>query len=160
MTIKPLTVENVFEFAEVIRQSFATVAQEFGFTKENCHGYIGFITDERLESKFENENCCPFGVFVDERMIGCVALTNSDESVFEMSTLSVLPAYRHFSYGTALINFCREKVKEFSGNKIIISIVEENTVLKDWYVKNGFIHTGTKNIDGLPFVVGYMERLT
>ena len=50
-----------------------------------------------------------------------------------------------------------EKIKELGGNKITIGIVEDNTVLKEWYTANGFIHTGTKQYGSLPFTVGHME---
>lgn len=42
-------------------------------------------------------------------------------------------------------------------NKIKIGIVEENTILKEWYEKIGFVHTGTKKFEHLPFNVGFME---
>ena len=41
---------------------------------------------------------------------------------------------------------------------MILSIVEENTVLRKWYEENGFTHTGTKKFDFFPFTCGYMER--
>ncbi len=37
------------------------------------------------------------------------------------------------------------------------TIIEENTVLKNWYIANGFVHTGTKKFDHLPFTTGYLE---
>jgi hypothetical protein len=49
------------------------------------------------------------------------------------------------------------KIKESGGYKINISIVEENTVLKNWYAEYGFNHIGTKKYDHLPFTSGYME---
>ena len=42
-------------------------------------------------------------------------------------------------------------------NKIKIGIVEENTVLKEWYKTFGFVHTGTRKYEHLPFTVGFME---
>ena len=30
-------------------------------------------------------------------------------------------------------------------------------MLKAWYQSQGFIHTGTKTFDHLPFTVGFME---
>ena len=74
-----------------------------------------------------------------------------------MNNVSILPECRHLSYGKALLDFCKEKVKELGGSKITIVIVEDNIVLKDWYTANGFIHTGTKQFEHLPFTVGYME---
>ena len=38
-----------------------------------------------------------------------------------------------------------------------IGIVEENTVLKNWYAAYGFIHIGTKKFEHLPFTSGYMK---
>ena len=40
---------------------------------------------------------------------------------------------------------------------IKIGIIEESTVLKNWYISNGFVHTGTKKFDHLPFTSGYLE---
>ena len=74
-----------------------------------------------------------------------------------MNDVAILSEYRHFGYGKALLDFCKDKIKELGGSKITIGIVEENTVLKDWYAANEFIHTGTKQFEHLPFTVGYME---
>jgi hypothetical protein len=37
-----------------------------------------------------------------------------------------------------------------------LSIVEENTVLRQWYEQNGAVHTGTEKFDFFPFTCGYM----
>jgi ribosomal protein S18 acetylase RimI-like enzyme len=74
-----------------------------------------------------------------------------------MSDVAILPEYRHFGYGKALLDFFKDKIKELGGNKITIGIVEENTVLKEWYTTNGFVHTGIKQFEHLQFTVGYME---
>ena len=46
-----------------------------------------------------------------------------------------------------MLDFCKAKVRELGGNIITIGIVEENTILKDWYAANGFVHTGIKKFD-------------
>jgi ribosomal protein S18 acetylase RimI-like enzyme len=66
----------------------------------------------------------------------------------------------HYGYGKKLLDFCKAKAKELGSRKIIIGIVEDNTVLKNWYTANGFTHTGTKKFDHLPFTVGFMEWRT
>ena len=43
------------------------------------------------------------------------------------------------------------------GTKIKIGIIEENNILKKWYLNNGFAHIGTGKFDSLPFTVGFME---
>jgi len=156
MEINPLSVKRLSEYADVIRESFATVAQDFGLTRENCPGHTSFITNEQLESKIEN-GYHPFGCFVGEKIIGFVSLTDMGGGSYEMNYLSILSEYRHFKYGKALLDFCKEKVKEFGGNQITIGIIEESVVLKDWYIANGFTRTGTKKYEHLPFTVGHMK---
>ena len=39
-----------------------------------------------------------------------------------------------------------------------IGIVEENTVLRKWYERNGAIHIRTQKFDFFPFTCGYLKR--
>ena len=51
-------------------------------------------------------------------------------------------------------------ITEISGADVLYSangIIEESEVLKNWYIANGFVHTGTKKFDHLPFTSGYLE---
>jgi len=41
--------------------------------------------------------------------------------------------------------------------QIKIDIIEENKILKNWYLENGFVQTNKKKIEPLPFTVGFME---
>jgi ribosomal protein S18 acetylase RimI-like enzyme len=56
-----------------------------------------------------------------------------------------------------LIDFGKAKAREIGGRKITLGIMENNTVVKAWYAAKGFVHTGIKNFDHLPFTVGFME---
>lgn len=156
MKILPLSIKNLPEYADVIRKSFATVAQDFGYTRENCPSHTSFITNERLESKF-TEGYHPFGCIIDDKIIGFASLTNMGNGIFAMNDVSILPEYRHLKYGKVLLDFCKATVIELGGNTISIGIIEANTRVKNWYAENGFIHTGTKKYDSLPFEVGHME---
>jgi ribosomal protein S18 acetylase RimI-like enzyme len=154
--ISPLSMEHLPMYAEVIRQSCATVAAQFNLTKENCPTYTGFVTDERWAERVA-DNYYPFGYFVDGKLVGFVSLVDAGEGVFEIRNLCVLPEYRHFGYGKELLEYCKNRAAEQSGTKINISFIEENTVLKNWYASNGFVHIGTKKFEHQPFTVGYME---
>ena len=156
--IKPLSSEDLPAFADVIRKSFATVAKDYGLTIENFPNHWSFATNERLSEKLKN-NCHSYGYFEDEKLVGFVSLTDVGESVFELGTLSVLPEYRHLGYGKALVDFCKEKTREFGGNKILISLVDTHIVLKKWYLSNGFLHIETKKYEHIPLPIGYMEWL-
>ena len=154
--IRPLTIAQLPLYADVIRHSFITVAEDFGLTMDNCPNFKSFITDERLAEKFTGLYF-PFGYYAKGELIGFASLTYLQDGVYEMNDVSVLPGLRHRGAGTRLLEFCKEKVKEFGGNKITIGIIEDHTVLKDWYAANGFVHTGVKRFDHLPFTVGFME---
>jgi ribosomal protein S18 acetylase RimI-like enzyme len=143
-------------YAEVIRRSFATVAQEFNLTKDNCPTFTGFITNEKLNDDFQN-GYIPFGYFWDGNLVGVVLLHDRSDGIYKMKHLAVLPEYRHLGYGKSLLDFCKEEVTSHGGYKIAIGIIEENTTLRNWYATNGFIHTGTEKYETLPFTVGYME---
>ena len=156
MEIKPVSAQQLPEYAEVIRSSFATVAQDFGFTRENCPRHTSFITNERLQGKFTS-GYTPFACFDGETIVGFVSLTDRGNGVFELNDLSVLPAYRHLKYGKALLDFCKAKVAAWSGRTIKLELIEENTTVKNWYAVNGFVHTGAAQYEGLPFTVGSME---
>jgi ribosomal protein S18 acetylase RimI-like enzyme len=143
-------------YAEIIRQSFATVAQDYKLTIENCPGHTSFVTNERLANKIKTDYY-PFGYFSDGKLVGFASLTDMGVGTYEMNDVAVLQEYRHLGFGKSLLDFCKEKVVELGGNKITIGIINENTILKDWYGANGFIHTGVKRYEHLPFTVGYME---
>jgi len=154
--ISPLSLEHLPMYAEVIRQSFATVAKDYNLTEKNCPGHWSFITDDQLAEKIR-DGYYPFGYFADGKLVGFVSLTDRSDGIYEMNTVSVLPEYRHLGYGKSLLDFCKGKAKELGGRKIAISLADTDDVLKEWYVTNGFIHTGTKKFEYLPLPVGYME---
>ena len=144
------------EYANVIRQSFETAANDYGLTLENCPQHWSFITDEKLASMI-NDDYYPFGCFADDKIVGFASLTYKGDGIYEMNTVSVLPQYRHLGYGKSLLDFCKSKVRELGGHKINISLADTDITLKNWYIANGFIQAETKKFKHLPLPVGYME---
>jgi ribosomal protein S18 acetylase RimI-like enzyme len=98
-----------------------------------------------------------YALHLDSKIIGYMSLSKEGDKVFELHNLAVLPEFRHKGYGKLLLDFAKEKATSFGGTKIKIGIIEESTVLKNWYIQNGFVHIGTKKYDHLPFTSGYME---
>ena len=155
--VKEVGIDQLPEYAEVIRRGFATVAEDFGLTRENCPKHTSFISDTRLAS-FYRDGYYPFGCFADGgRMVGFIGLTDEGGGVFEMHNVSILPEYRHHGCGKAMLDFCKRKVFSLGGSKIILDMIEENRPLKAWYAANGFVHIRTEKFEGMPFTVGYME---
>ena len=144
---------------DIIRRSFKTVADEFGFTAENAPGFTAFSTcEERLYWQMDNE---PRLMFVYERggvACGYYSLLIQDNNECELNNLAVLPEYRYCGIGRELLEHAYESAKNQGCKRINIGIVEENKRLRKWYEQNGAIHIGTKKYDFFPFTCGYMVK--
>lgn len=149
--------EELNECLEVIHQSFKTVADSFGLTRENCPKHTSFISLSFLESQMD-WGWHMYALYAGKKIIGYMSLSKEDDDVFELHNLAVLPEYRHNGFGKLLLDHAKDTAKSLGGKTIKIGIIEESAVLKDWYIANGFVHTGTKKFDHLPFTSGYLER--
>lgn len=158
--IKEIDKNNVAECVEVIRKSFLTIAEQFGFTIENAPRFTAFATtEERLLYQLENEPRFMFGYFdSDGKIIGYYSLLMQDKGECELNNLCVLPEYRHKKIGHELLMDAYKQAEIHKCNKINIGIVEENKVLRKWYENEGFVHTGTEKFDFFPFTCGYMVK--
>ena len=154
--IRQVNKNELDECLKVIHRSFSTVAEQFGLTKENCPKHTSFIPLSFLETQM-NWGWYMYALHLDGKIIGYVSLSKEGDKVFELHNLAVLPEFRHKGYGKLLLDFAKEKATSLGGAKIKIGIIEESTILKNWYIQNGFVHIGTKKYDHLPFTSGYME---
>lgn len=156
--IRKVNRKDIPECVRVIRYSHQTVADEFGFTKENAPRYVAFATDEnRLIWHMDQERRL---MFLDEEnsvIRGYYSLIVKQNGECELSNLSVLPEYRHQGIGTRLFRHAISIAREHHCRMMRWSIVEENTLLRNWYERYGAVHTGTEKYDFFPFTCGYME---
>ena len=144
------------ECLDVIHQSFRTVADQFGLTKENCPKHTSFIPLSFLETQ-KNWGWNMYALYAGKKIIGYMSLSKENDGAFALHNLAVLPEYRHKGFGKWLLCYAKDVVKASGGNVIKIGMIEESTVLKNWYIANGFVHTGTKKFDHLPFTSGFLE---
>lgn len=142
--------------AQVIRRGFATVAEDFGLTAENCATNGAFIQADRLIADKRKGNFM-YVLTVNNEIAGFMQLEKKSDEQYELEKITVLPAFRHHGYGKTLLDYAKDKAKKFGAKRLTIGIIEENAVLKDWYSQNGFKHTGTRQFTFLPFTVGFME---
>lgn len=91
--------------------------------------------------------------------MGCVGIEDPQkDDTFYIERLAVLPDYRHKRIGRRLMDYAFEKIKSYNGKTVSIGIIDENTVLKEWYKKYGFEETGIKKFDHLPFTVCFLQK--
>lgn len=148
--------EELPECLDVIHRSFKTVAEEFGLTRENCPKHTSFLPIYFLTTQMD-WGWHMFGLIHAGRIVGYMSLSKEGDTAYELHNLAVLPEYRHNGFGKQLLDFAKQTAKSLGGKVLKIGIIEESTVLKTWYVSNGFVHTGTKKFGHLPFTSGYLE---
>lgn len=162
MTSHDYWIREIFPYeleksAAVIRSAFATVAEEFGFTPENNPTNGAFLQPLKLEEE-RLRGVRQFGLFLPDGMqAGFVALEEAANGIWYLEKLAVCPTFRHCGYGRALVDFARGFAGRAGGERVSIAIINENTCLKDWYVRYGFTETGQKHFDHLPFTVCFLE---
>lgn len=156
--IRPVQRDELSSCASLIRKSFQTVADEFGFTPENAPRFTAFATtEERLLFHLDGEHRL---MFLDEENgipCGYYSLRLQENGSCDLGNLAVLPEYRHRGIGGLLLRHAIETARAHHCDVMELSIVEENQVLRRWYERNGAIHTGTEKFDFFPFTCGYLK---
>ena len=100
-TITQLAPDDIPAAAEVIRQAFATVAEAFELTEENCPTNGAFLRDAALAEEQERGTVL-YGLSDEDGLSGCMALKRKDEATFSLEKLAVAPWSRNRGYGRAL----------------------------------------------------------
>ena len=156
--IRKMNREEIPACVDLIRKSFMTVADEFGFTAENASRFTAFsISEERLLWQLDQEHR-PMFVFEDAGVIcGYYSLTIMEDHRCELNNLAVLPEYRHRGIGRRLLEHSFTTAHSMNCTLMIIGIVEENSRLRRWYETFGAVHVGTRKFDFFPFTCGYMK---
>lgn len=158
--IRPMKQEEIPVCVALIRRSFLTVAEEFGFTEENAPRFTAFATTEqRLTWHLYGEKR-PMYVYENEtgEIIGYYSLLMKEDNECELNNLCVASEYRHGKIGERLLEHAFVQAAAEGCKTMHIGIVEENGKLRKWYEKYGVVHTGTKKFDFFPFTCGYMEK--
>ena len=152
--------EDIPACVKLIKQSFKTVADEFGFTEENAPRFTAFsINEEKLLFQMDEEHR-PMYVYEEAGVLcGYYSLLMQDSNECELNNLAVLPEYRHKGIGKMLMDHACSVARENDCKLMNIGIVEENIKLRKWYEENGAVHLGTHKFDFFPFTCGYMRKI-
>lgn len=114
--IREINRNDLDECLEVIHQSFKTVAEQFGLTKENCPKHTSFIPIYFLETQM-NWGWHMFALCNGEKIIGYMSLSKEDDATFELHNLAVLPELRHNGYGKMLLDYAKIKWFHWAAQK-------------------------------------------
>lgn len=142
---------------EVIRAAFATVAEAFGLTEENCPASGAFLRDAVLLEEAA-AGTVVYGAFEGGELCGVAALRRKDGTLFYLEKLAVLPQARRRGLGRALVEHCAGAARRAGGRRLSIGVMYENRALVRWYERAAFARGGTRAFPHLPYVVCFMER--
>jgi GNAT superfamily N-acetyltransferase len=160
-TIVPLDGAPLEASVTILRRAFGEVTGRFGITEANAPLYTAYTTVAKLE-EMRARGALFYGCFLDGRQVGVVALEKrkaADSYIdgYFLERLAVLPEYWHRGVGRELVSFVIERARELGVNKLYLGMVDENAVLKQWYLDMGFIEIEARRFEQLPFTVGFME---
>jgi GNAT superfamily N-acetyltransferase len=71
--------------------------------------------------------------------------------------LGVLPGRRGRGFGKELLSRAIQEAKQMGAKILSAAIIDEDEQLKKWYENNGFIESGFKDFEHLPFRVAFMN---
>lgn len=142
---------------KVLRAAYSTVIERFGILEEKVPSNTAFITYDDL-IKLKNNGDKFFGLFLKSKQIGFIALEKANNSVYYIKKVAIIPEHRNKGFGKKLLDFCFEYAKSSDVEKISISIMNEDTPLKNWYINYGFREITIKEFPHLPFNVCYLEK--
>lgn len=155
--IQKITRSDLIECLEIFHRGYETVAVEFGLTTDNCpHRGRASLPYDALVSEYEH-NTLMFGYYLDQKMVGYLGFKVDEKGDCKLNDIIVLPEYRQNGFGKEMLVFCKAKARELGANKITLGMIDDNQVLKNWYMENGFITIGYKKFEKAPFTVGFME---
>jgi GNAT superfamily N-acetyltransferase len=141
--------------SRLIRQSYRDVADRFKLTPENCPKHPSNCTDEWIEKDFARG----VSYFILEHRgapSGCIAIESANPELCYLERLAVLPHARKKGFGNQMVEYVFRRAQGLGLRKISIGIIAEQTELKQWYQKIGFVEGETKAFSHLPFLVSFM----
>ena len=151
--------QDLSTIVKVLNLSHGTIARDFNFTKEDNPTNNAFIDEKTLREQLNN-GIELYGLKMNNRLVGCIAIEKSkrEPDTYYIEKVSVLPEFRHQGIGVRLMDFATAKIKDAGGRIISIALIDSNRKLKSWYLSQGFIETGFKDFEHLPFRVCFMRK--
>jgi N-acetylglutamate synthase-like GNAT family acetyltransferase len=154
--IRICTKEDTEVLTEIIRKSFQDVAERFGLTQENTPRHPSNCTVDWIRKDME-DGVSYFAIENKNQVVGCVALEQADSEICYLERLAVLPDQRRHGFGKALVEHALSEAKLLGVDYVSIGIIAEQTELKNWYKRLGFVEGESRTFQHLPFLVIFMS---
>ena len=158
--VKELTSEEeLIECVRLLRKAFGTVAKDFNLTEQSAPTNAAFTTLENLYRHI-HDGLKFYGMIYKDSLIGCIAVKKAkrDGRIYYIERLAVDPEYRHKGHGNELLQYALERIRERGGTTASIGLIDNNYILKKWYITKGFAQNDCRRVANLPFKVCYMSK--
>lgn len=155
MSIREISQHDVNSVAAIVSAANIPVAAQFGLNRDNAPAHPSFCTPERILAGMDRGE----RYFVCElkgQAVGCVAYESPESDLAYLNRLAVLPAFQNRGVGKHLVDHVILLASADEKRQISIGIIKAHEDLKTWYASLGFLSSGTKVFQHLPFDVQFM----
>jgi len=155
MRIRTAKQNDTRQLATLITESFRDIAERFGLTPENAPTHPSNCNEEKVRADL-GKGVTYYIAEADNQVVGCVALEPGKDNTWYLERLAVLPSFRRRGIGQALVGHALTAAYERGAQEVSIGIIAKHTELRSWYETLGFVLTGTKMFEHLPFEVAFL----
>lgn len=142
--------------AGIISEANQDVAHRFGITAANAPTHPSRCTPDWITSALDKGVW--YWIIADRgEACGCVALEMARPGLCYLERLAVRPSRQRRGLGRMLVQHAINKALETGASRVEIGIIAQHTELQTWYEKLGFVRTGGKTFDHLPFDVTFLR---
>ena len=142
--------------SHLIREAYRNVAERFNLTSENCPKHPSNCQNEWIENDFKR-GVVYYILERDATPVGCAAIEKAEHDHCYLERLAVTPPYRNHGIGKALVDHVLAQARALEMKSVGIGIIAEQSDLKSWYLKIGFVEKEIKQFPHLPFRVAFMN---
>jgi N-acetylglutamate synthase-like GNAT family acetyltransferase len=153
--IREAASHDISLLSHLIREAYRDVADRFNLTPENCPKHPSNCSAEWIENDYKR-GVVYYILERNDTPIGCAALEKADPDHCYLERLAVTSPYRNNGFGKALLAHVLAQARALKMRSVGIGIISEQTELKSWYRKIGFVEKETKQFPHLPFLVAFM----
>lgn len=138
LTCRAVTREEIPRSAQIVWEAFNQFAEQAGLPKTPD---VQVVIDRLTE--YVDDPGIPgvlYGGFLQEEQVGFFMLRKlgMDEEAWEISMLSVLPAYQRRGYGAYLVEFAQQEVLRANGVLFVCAVTEGSEKVLGLFAKQGF----------------------
>lgn len=140
----------------LIRQCYQDIAARLNLTPENWPEHPSNSSLETVQKDFSNG--ISFFIKIDRGIpSGCIGLAKVSEDMVHVVRLGVLPGRRRRGFGKELLESAILEAGNLGAKRVGATIIAEDTELKKWYCKLGFMEIETRNVKDFPYQVTLLE---